>query len=89
PTYFSLGQNYPNPFNPVTNINFVIPSDGIFTELKVYDITGREVRTIINQPMQKGNYDIKFDGSTLASGVYFYTLKAGSYFDVKKMMLVK
>ena len=89
PLQYSLEQNYPNPFNPATRIKFTIPSNGIFTELKVYDITGREVKSIINQNLDEGLYEIIFDGSNLSSGVYFYTLKAGNYFDSKKMLLIK
>jgi len=89
PLRYSLEQNYPNPFNPVTNIKFTIPSDGIFTELKVYNITGQEVKSLINQNLNQGIYEIKFEGYNLSSGVYFYTLKAGNYVDTKKMLLVK
>jgi len=89
PLKFSLEQNYPNPFNPVTGIKFTIPSNGLYTELKVYDITGREVKTLITQLLEAGNYSITFDGGNFSSGIYFYSLKAGNYFDTKKMILVK
>lgn len=89
PLSFSLGQNYPNPFNPVTNINFTVPANGLFTELRVFDITGREVKTLINGNLEKGSYNIVFDGTSIASGIYFYTIKSGNFSDVKKMILVK
>ena len=90
---YKLSQNYPNPFNPVTRINFSLPVSANVS-LKIYDILGREVRVIISQVKKAGNYIIDFDGSSLASGVYFYKLNAegndGSKFsDVKRMVLVK
>jgi hypothetical protein len=89
PLKFRLGQNYPNPFNPETYINFTIPSNGLFTELKVYDISGKEVKTLVKEQLEKGSYSILFDGSALSSGVYFYSIRSGSNYDVKKMILVK
>ncbi len=88
PNSFSLSQNYPNPFNPSTNIGFSI-SDFGFVTLKVYNIQGKEVATLINKEMQPGSYQIKFDGSNLASGIYFYKLSSGNYHQVKKMILMK
>jgi subtilisin-like proprotein convertase family protein len=88
PRRFELKQNYPNPFNPATIINFQIPTEG-FVKLSVYDITGREVKTLINENMHAGVYNIDFNGSDLSSGVYFYKLEANGFSDVKKMMLVK
>jgi len=89
---FNLNQNYPNPFNPVTKISYSIPGNynGLVT-LKVYDITGKEVAVLVNQVMNGSNgiLDVSFDGSKLASGVYFYKLVAGGYTDLKKMILVK
>lgn len=88
PYRFSLSQNYPNPFNPVTVINFSIPVKGLVT-LKVYDITGREVKTLVNDIKEAGNSAVTFDGSNLASGVYFYNIVSGNYSDTRKMILVK
>jgi hypothetical protein len=88
PKAYSLAQNYPNPFNPVTKINFAIPKQG-FVTLKVYDVLGREVNTLVNEVKQVGSYSVDFDGSALASGVYFYRLESGSFTDIKRMILVK
>ena len=96
PQEFSLSQNYPNPFNPSTKIKFNIPSVGdayyvspTNTLLKVYDILGREIKTLINKPMQKGEYEIEFDGSDLPSGIYFYRLCSGKFNQTKKMIYIK
>jgi hypothetical protein len=88
PREFSLSQNYPNPFNPVTTIKYSLPQD-VKVVIKIYDILGREVRTLVNQVQQTGYYDVKFDGSSLASGVYFYRIEAGDFIVSKKMVLVK
>ena len=95
PVQYELSQNYPNPFNPVTNIRFSIPKEG-FVTLKVFDITGKEVRTLVNEDLHAGKYNVDFSGTDLASGVYFYRInvrQAGSstsgFSDVKKMILVK
>ena len=88
PGEYKLHQNYPNPFNPVTNINFDIPKDGIVS-IKVYDITGREISTLVNKSMEAGSYNVEFDASNFASGTYFYKITSGDFTDVKKMMLVK
>ena len=88
PTEFALKQNYPNPFNPTTVINFSIPRSSNVT-LKVYDMLGREVATLVNETKQGGNYKVSFNASQLASGVYVYTLKAGNFIASKKMMLMK
>ncbi|MCH8032515.1 MAG: T9SS type A sorting domain-containing protein [Bacteroidetes bacterium] len=85
---FNLFQNYPNPFNPTTTINFTI-SDLRFTILKVYDILGTEITTLVNEEKPAGNYEVEFDASSLPSGVYFYQLKAGSSIETKKMILLK
>ncbi|RPI17866.1 MAG: T9SS C-terminal target domain-containing protein [Ignavibacteriae bacterium] len=85
---FSLSQNYPNPFNPSTNIKFTVPKDGHVT-LKVYDIVGNEVSTICDYYLKAGAYNAGFEGSELASGVYFYKLTIGEYTDTKKMTLIK
>ena len=88
PSVFVLNQNYPNPFNPSTNIKYSIPAAGIVT-LKVYDLLGREVSTLVNEQQQAGTFDVVFDGSNLASGVYYYQLKAGELIATKKLMLTK
>ncbi|HEY3249588.1 MAG TPA: T9SS type A sorting domain-containing protein [Ignavibacteria bacterium] len=91
---FSLGQNYPNPFNPATKIKFEIPPVGTQyiepVQLRIYDILGREVAVLVNEPLTPGVYEKLFDGSSLASGVYFYKLTVGDKFsNVKKMVLLK
>ncbi len=88
PKDFLLSQNYPNPFNPTTNIRFRIAKSG-FVSLKVYDVLGREVATLVNQEKPAGNYEVKFDGSGLSSGIYFYKLSTENYTSVKKMILMK
>ena len=88
PNNFTLSQNYPNPFNPTTVISYQLSAVGNVT-LKVYDVLGREVATLVNQKEAAGNYSVAFDGSKLASGVYFYRLVAGSYIAVKKLALLK
>ena len=88
PAAFILQQNYPNPFNPTTTIEFRVPSSG-FVSLKVYDILGREVATLVDGWRSPGSYSVTLDGSKLASGVYFYRLQAGSFTISKKMMLIK
>src|SRR4030095_12076862 len=88
PNYYSLSQNYPNPFNPVTNIKYTIPKTGI-VKLKVFDVLGKEVRTLVNELKSPGVYNVDFDASNLASGIYFYRIEAGDFTAVKKMMLVK
>ncbi len=88
PERHMLGQNYPNPFNPSTLINFSIPK-GTYVQLTVYDMLGREVTKLVNSNLQAGSYRYEFDGNKLSSGIYFYTLDAGSYIETKKMMLIK
>jgi len=88
PSEYKLSQNYPNPFNPVTKINFSVPKQGYVT-LKVYDLLGREVKTLVNEIKTTGNYVVEFNASNLASGVYFYRLETEGFSDVKRMMLVK
>ena len=88
PTDYSLSQNYPNPFNPSTKIEFKIPESGLVS-LKIYDLLGREVKTLVNEEMQTGIYKIDFDASGLASGIYFYTLNTGEFNSTKKMVLLK
>jgi hypothetical protein len=85
---FSLSQNYPNPFNPSTSIQYAI-SNRQFVTLKVYDVLGKEVATLVNEEKPAGNYNIEFYGSNLASGIYYYQLRAGEFVEVKKMILLK
>ncbi len=88
PSEFSLSQNYPNPFNPVTKINFALPKQG-FVTLKIYDVTGREIKTLVNEVKQAGYYTVDFNGSHLSSGVYFYKIQSGDFSSVKRMVLIK
>ncbi len=88
PTKFALDQNFPNPFNPVTVITYQLPSDARVT-LKVFDVTGREVRTLVDEQQDAGFKAVTFDAASLPSGVYFYRLNAGAYTNNKKMLLVK
>ncbi|MBC8043114.1 MAG: T9SS type A sorting domain-containing protein [Rhizobacter sp.] len=95
PKKFKLGQNYPNPFNPNTVINYQLSMNGE-VKLKVYDVLGREVRTLVDREQAAGNYETIFDASGLASGTYFYRLlvsssgsQAGAESETRKMMLVK
>ena len=85
---FTLSQNYPNPFNPTTTINFLLNVKSN-VQLTIYDITGREVKTLINQSQNRGRYSIPFNASGLASGVYIYRLKAGSTEQSRKMLLLR
>jgi subtilisin-like proprotein convertase family protein len=88
PNFYSLSQNYPNPFNPSTSIKFSMPK-GDNVKLVIFDILGREVKTLVNEFKNAGSYDVNFDASTLSSGVYFYRLEAGEFTDTKRMLLVK
>ena len=91
---YSLFQNYPNPFNPNTKIMYSIPllggdERGGSVILKVYDILGNEVATLVNEEKPTGNYDVDFTAKNLPSGVYFYQLKAGNFMETKKMILLR
>jgi len=88
PKVYSLNQNYPNPFNPSTQISFGLPKSGN-VKLVVFDILGREVKTLVNEFQTAGTHNITFDGSALASGIYFYTITANEFTATKKMLLVK
>ena len=90
PINFSLSQNYPNPFNPATTIRYNIPT-AIHVTLKVYDILGNAVQTLVNKEQQPGSYNVLFAAGSrrLASGVYFYRLQAGSFVNTKKMILLQ
>jgi len=93
---FALEQNYPNPFNPATKIRFSIPSVGTHSYaspqnvlLKVYDVLGKEVVTLVNEQREPGVYEVQFDAGGLPSGIYFYKIQAGSFVQTKKMILLK
>ncbi len=88
PVTFALNQNYPNPFNPSTTIKFQLPKQAYVT-IKVYDILGRLVATLVNENKEAGFYNVNFDASNLASGLYIYKIEAGDFTDTKKMMLIK
>ncbi|MFA5011785.1 MAG: YCF48-related protein [Ignavibacteria bacterium] len=88
PQDYSVSQNYPNPFNPTTKINFSLPKQGLVT-IKVYDLLGKEIETLVNEVKSAGKYTVDFNGSKLSSGVYFYRIQANDFVDVKRMMLVK
>lgn len=88
PTTYALKQNYPNPFNPTTIITYQLPKAGN-VKLVVYDLLGREVKTLVNEFKSAGSFDVTFDASSLASGVYFYRLESGSFTDTKKLTLIK
>ena len=85
---FTLEQNYPNPFNPSTIISFNLPSR-TFVSLKVFDLIGREVSTILSEELQAGNYSRQWNASNLPSGIYFYRLHAGNLTETKKLILLK
>lgn len=88
PTQFSLMQNYPNPFNPTTEISYQL-SESSFVTLKVYDILGREVATLVNGHQSPGMHNVTFDASRLPTGVYFYRLDAGTHVATRKMLMLK
>ena len=88
PNSFAMSQNYPNPFNPSTKINYDLPVDGIVS-IKLYDLTGRQVASLVSEAKIAGYYTVSFDASNLASGMYFYRISAGSFTSTKKMALVK
>jgi hypothetical protein len=93
PQNLILHQNYPNPFNPTTNIEYSIPSNVKLEtsniNLKIYDVLGREIKTLVNEIQKPGNYKIQFDGSNLSSGVYYYRIKYDSFVQTRKMLLLK
>ena len=88
PAKYYLSQNYPNPFNPVTNLEFGIPDLG-FVTLKIYDVIGRELVTLVNEIKKPGYYKVTFNASDLSSGVYFYRMTAGDFVAVKKFLVLK
>ncbi|MBT8379705.1 MAG: T9SS type A sorting domain-containing protein [Ignavibacteria bacterium] len=85
---FDLEQNYPNPFNPTTKIKYQIPESS-FVKLKVYDVIGNEIATLVNEKKLAGTYEIEFYGTGLPSGIYFYQLKAGNFIETNKMLMLK
>jgi hypothetical protein len=87
-TRATLLQNYPNPFNPSTNIRFQLPQSGL-VELKVYDVLGREVATLVNEVRQPGTHDVMLDASKLASGIYFYRLQSGPFVQTRKLSIIR
>ena len=88
PKEFKLEQNFPNPFNPTTTIQYQLPAEARVT-LKVYDILGSEVATLVNEVQEAGYKEVQFNGSNYASGMYIYRLTSGNFSSIKKMMLVK
>ena len=88
PTEYILNQNHPNPFNPSTTIKYEIPELS-FVTIKVYDVLGNEITTVVNEEKPIGNYEVEFDATGLTSGIYFYQLQAGSFVETKKMVLMK
>ncbi|HQV32312.1 MAG TPA: T9SS type A sorting domain-containing protein, partial [Calditrichia bacterium] len=85
---YQLEQNYPNPFNPTTAIRFSL-AQSQHVELKVYDLNGRSVATLVDGPLAAGEHNLTFDGANFASGVYFYRITAGNFTQTKRMTLVK
>lgn len=88
PTETRIADSYPNPFNPSTTINYAL-SDNLYVTLKIYDVLGREVATLVDMPESAGYKSVSFDASSLPSGLYFYRFHAGSVNTVKKMLLMK
>ncbi|GAB6283744.1 MAG: hypothetical protein STSR0008_25470 [Ignavibacterium sp.] len=88
PKEFSLSQNYPNPFNPSTTIKYHI-SQNSFVVLKVFDVLGNEISTLVNEVKTPGEYEVEFNGKGLSSGIYFYKIEAGNFVQVNKMILIK
>ena len=88
PNKYHLSQNYPNPFNPTTKIRFDLPEQSLVS-IKVYDITGKEVSTLVNSEYNSGSYSVDFNGENLSSGIYFYRIKAGDFISTRRMMLIK
>ena len=86
PTEFKLSQNYPNPFNPSTTVKYSIP---VATRIKIYDMLGQEVATLVNKEQTPGRYEVTFNASQLASGTYIYRIVVNNFVDTKKLMLLK
>lgn len=88
PDNYTLSQNYPNPFNPTTKISYAIPKES-FVKLKIYNMLGNEIATLINEDQEAGFYSIRFDASDIPSGIYFYRLQANDYTLTKKLTVLK
>jgi hypothetical protein len=88
PAEYSISQNYPNPFNPSTTIVYALPKEDMVT-LRIYNILGQVVKTLVNQNQAAGTYKVDFNAKDLSSGIYFYNIQAGNFNQVKKMMLIK
>jgi len=88
PTTFSLEQNFPNPFNPSTKIKYSVPRSSQ-VQIKVFDVLGNEIETLVNEEKPEGKYEVEFNASRLSSGIYFYQLENESYLETKKMLYLK
>jgi hypothetical protein len=88
PQQYFLNQNYPNPFNPITTISYSLPKRSL-VQIKIFDILGKEIATLVNEQKSTGTYSVQFNGSALASGIYFYKMQAGSFTETKKLILLK
>ena len=88
PEKLYLGQNYPNPFNPVTTIAYDLPIN-TYVDIRLYDITGKEIQRLVNERQTAGTYKITFDASELPSGIYFYRMTTPTFTESKKMVLIK
>jgi len=88
PSVYSLSQNFPNPFNPSTSIKFGLPKDG-FVSLKIFDVTGKEIMSLLSADMKAGSYKVDFNAADLSSGIYYYQIASGSFVETKKMILIK
>jgi hypothetical protein len=88
PQEFELTQNYPNPFNPTTTLKYAVPKN-VYVTIKIYNTLGAEVATLVNEEKPAGFYELTFDGSRYASGMYFYRMTAGEFTETKKLILMK
>jgi hypothetical protein len=88
PEKYSLSQNYPNPFNPSTTIKFDLAKNG-FVSIKIFDVLGREIKSLVNDNLNKGSYEVSFNAGDISSGVYFYKMESGDFSQIKRMMLLK
>ena len=88
PTDFVLYQNYPNPFNPETTIKYIIPQNS-FVILKIYDLLGREIETLVNEDQNYGIHKVKWNGNHFPNGIYICKLQAGNFYDIKKLIYIK
>ncbi|MCZ7615371.1 MAG: T9SS type A sorting domain-containing protein [Ignavibacteriaceae bacterium] len=87
-SFYELAQNFPNPFNPTTKIKYQLP-EPVFVTIKVYDVLGNEIETLVNEERDAGSYKIDFNGLELTSGIYYYRITAGNFSQTKKMILLK